>query len=539
MRTLSFAIGKFVAVAIVTTMSMTPSRSQDGILDEAAILRACISLGITASVNIEAQIRPVASERDARFLGKPEDIDRARCRGGEKAVKEMRAPWVDWSNYFGTGDSRSKSRFGWRDEHGITGALIDLEYQRIELIKFNLFDNRTFERYAGSQQGPTLKTWNEMRLPSDHPHFRQVGGDGPQRCGGDLIRHRNLTGICNDIDNPAMGSSGQLFARNVEFETASPELGLDLFAKNRHGERLSLLQPDPQVISRRLFARSHDGERNCNQGRGVGDSADADCPYKKAPFFNVLAAFWIQFMTHDWFSHLDDARNDPSRLLTNLGCASERRGNSVQPLTPQRAMELGCRKDDRIDAALIAESSDPGTFKTSEAAATERDRLKRSFKTTRNAVTAWWDASQIYGFDERSLQRVRRDPADRAKLEMTALSTGDPRGYLPVFRTRCDGATAPTPCDLIQPEWIGQEASAFPDNWSIGISFFHNLFVREHNSFVDAFRKKAREEPSADSGLRNPASPSREITYAQVTDEELFQVARLVIAAEIAKIHTI
>ena len=43
------------------------------------------------------------------------------------------------------------------------------------------------------------------------------------------------------------------------------------------------------------------------------DSTNADCSYKKAPFFNVLAAFWIQFMTHDWFAHLDEARNDQTK----------------------------------------------------------------------------------------------------------------------------------------------------------------------------------------------------------------------------------
>ena len=53
-----------------------------------------------------------------------------------------------------------------RDQRGIAGALIDLEYQRMELIKFNLFDNKTFAQYAGSPTGPVLKKWNEMRLPS-------------------------------------------------------------------------------------------------------------------------------------------------------------------------------------------------------------------------------------------------------------------------------------------------------------------------------------------------------------------------------------
>ena len=87
--------------------------------------------------------------------------------------------------------------------------------------------------------------------------------------------------------------------------------------------------------------------------------------------------------------------------------------------------------------------------------------------------------------------------------------------------------------------WLGQEATAFPDNWTVGLSFFHNLFAREHNLFVDAFKKKKDETPRDDSGLRNPADPDKPILYKDVTEEELFQVARLVVSAEIAKIHTI
>src|SRR5207302_3735001 len=83
-----------------------------------------------------------------------------------------------------------------------------------------------------------------------------------------------------------------------------------------------------------------------------------------------------------------------------------------------------------------------------------------------------------------------------------------------------------------------QEATAFPDNWSIGMSFYHNLFAREHNLFVDAFRKQAVATPDDDSGLRNPLKPDQIIRYRDVTADELFEAARLVVAAEIAKIHT-
>ena len=91
----------------------------------------------------------------------------------------------------------------------------------------------------------------------------------------------------------------------------------------------------------------------------------------------------------------------------------------------------------------------------------------------------------------------------------------------------------------MNPQWAGQEATAFPDNWTIGMSFYHNVFAREHNQFVDEFRRRAARTPDADSGLRNPATPGRVIRYRDVTDDELFEAARLVVAAEIAKIHTI
>jgi hypothetical protein len=53
-----------------------------------------------------------------------------------------------------------------------------------------------------------------------------------------------------------MGSIGMPFARNVEFETTFPDLGETALTRNRHGNRLGLLKPDPQVISRVLLTRS-------------------------------------------------------------------------------------------------------------------------------------------------------------------------------------------------------------------------------------------------------------------------------------------
>ena len=324
-----------------------------------------------------------------------------------------------------------------------------------------------------------------------------------------------------------MGSTGMPFGRNVEFEATFPDLGRTELARNRHGGRLGLLRPDPQVISRRLLSRPATSPDTCHEGRGLpGHSAEAHCDYKKAPFLNVLAAFWIQFMTHDWFSHLDEGRNSSATMT--MGCAIERIDGVERPLTREAGARLGCRAEDRADAAAVAEASDPPVF-----AHRGQERLARAFRTTRNTVTAWWDASQLYGHDDASHRRVRRDPADPARLQMVALGArsapGDRLGYLPVFEAG----------DPINPRWSGQETTAFPDNWSIGLSFFHNVFAREHNLFVEAFRSQAAATPDADSGLRHPERPDRVVRYRDVSADELFEATRLVIAAEIAKIHTI
>jgi hypothetical protein len=466
-----------------------------------------------------AGLRSVADDPSNRFMGKVEEVT-ARCRGGDRAVAFRATPWVDWSNYWATGDTGSqqegKKAITKLGEHlypngrGMDGALLDLEFQRIELIKFNLFDNYTYESYIkgmGGDPGSSLRVWPEMRLDENHPAYEAVGGDGPQMCRGELIRHRTLTGICNDILNPLMGSTGTLFARNASFDATFPRLGNTELARNRHGDRLGLLTPDPQLISRELFTRKQASPDTCNDGQGLpGYSLEANCDYLKAPFFNVLAAFWIQFMTHDWFSHMEEGRN--AERMMNVGCST------------REAVDRGCREGDRIGSSLYADTSMPASFSHDNV-----DYLERAYRTTRNTNSAWWDASQIYGYDEISGRRVTMDPEDNARLLQ-------PDGYLPLV-------SACLPECAVQPQWQGQESAAFPDNWNIGLSFLHNLFVREHNSFVDEFRRLQKETPDRDSGLRDPAEPDRIISYAEASDEEIYQVGRLIVSAMIAKIHTI
>ncbi len=477
--------------------------------------KACISMA-------REGLREFPEDRSKRFLGKVEE-ETARCRGGDKALKYRDTPWVDWQNYYATGDSSSRkpgreaiTKLGehlFPNGRGLDGSLLDLEYQRIELIKFNLFDPNTYDEYVlgrNEKSGPTLKVWDEMRLPPGHQVYQQVGGAGNQLCKGDLITHRTLTGICNDMENPLMGSSGMPFSRNMRFEDTFPRLGLTDLTRNRHAGRISLLTPDPQLISRKLYTREQTPGNGCNEGKGdAAYSTETDCDYLKAPFFNVLAAFWIQFMTHDWFSHTFEGHNTPG--LTSVGCSSA------------EAKALGCREGDMREASLYDDRDGSKTFN-----AEGKNLLMQSPKTTRNLITAWWDLSQIYGHDELSLKRVQRDPVDNAKLLLK-------NNYLPALMP-CPEYSPDCP---VQPQWQGQESAGFPDNWSIGMSFYHNLFTREHNYFVNRFREQQQKTADADSGLRNPDEPDRVIRYRDVSDERLYQAARLVTSAEVAKIHTI
>jgi len=490
---------------------LTPSKAS-----AQSLVAACVS-------SAKSGLLKVPDDRSYRFLGKVQQ-DTALCRGGQRATEFQHTPWVEWPTYFAAGDTESRSKDGkkaktvigehlYPDGRGIDGALMDLEFQRIELIKFNLFDQSTYKEYItgrGDIEGPALTQWDAMRLPADHPQFELVGGTADQLCTGDLLTHRTLSGICNDAINPLMGSAGMPFARNAQFESTFPDLQLNELSSNRHDGRIDLLTPDPQLISRKLFTRNQPEGNGCNEGQGDDQyGKEADCAYLKAPFFNVLAAFWIQFMTHDWFSHTVEGHNDSK--LVSVGCSSD------------EAKDLGCRPEDRAEASLYAETDAPTTFEVDGAV-----HLTRAPKTTNNQVTAWWDASQLYGHDTLSASRVPRDPEDAAKLQLVD-------NYLPLL-PQCDQEDPECP---VRAQWSGQEATGFPDNWNIGLSFYHNVFAREHNAFVSHVRTLQAETPQDNSGLRDPRSPDTVINWSEVDDERLFQLARLVVSAEIAKIHTI
>ncbi len=107
-----------------------------------------------------------------------------------------------------------------------------------------------------------------------------------------------------------------------------------------------------------------------------------------------------------------------------------------------------------------------------------------------NEVTHWWDGSQLYGSDQATQDRLRSGMGGKMKLQAD--------GRLPLGKN-------------------GVEDTGFNRNWWVGMSMLHTLFVHEHNAICDMLAEG----------------------YPDWDDKRLFNVARLINAAVMAKIHTI
>ena len=105
-------------------------------------------------------------------------------------------------------------------------------------------------------------------------------------------------------------------------------------------------------------------------------------------------------------------------------------------------------------------------------------------------MTHWWDGSQIYGSDQATQDRLRS------------------------FR---DGKMLVSGSGLLPLDKQGLEITGFHRNWWVGLTILHTLFVREHNSICDRLK----------------------MSYPQWDDQRLFNTARLINAAVMAKIHSV
>lgn len=107
-----------------------------------------------------------------------------------------------------------------------------------------------------------------------------------------------------------------------------------------------------------------------------------------------------------------------------------------------------------------------------------------------NTETHWWDASQIYGSNQAYQDSVRSGTDGKLRIGADGLPPIDP--------------------------FSSEHPSQVPGFW-VGLAMMQSLFMREHNAVCDRLRA----------------------AYPTWSDDDLFDHARLVVAALLAKIHTV
>lgn len=461
-----------------------------------------------------------AKECRERFLGKHSDnLILLKKLGGDRALRHTSTPYVDWGAYYGAlpgteaertavgegidsldeflrdsgkgglfanlverlNDAGKQKNQATKERSSFFAALLDLNEQRKGLLMCNMYD--TNGAYTAVHGNDALKVNS----------FKALENNGSECQKPEEKRFRTIDGSCNDLQHPKMGAARTNFPRNVSFETVNSVL-----------DRPDLMQnPDPHTVSEKLLSRDGLGTIDLGGGEKV-NMVHVGGNYRRAPFFNLLAGAWIQFMTHDWFAHthahgeegqpakkgMNDP--DPSRVIT----------------TPNDRMKL------------------PGTFLGKNPANGRSPK-----KVWSNEVTYWWDASQIYGWDAVTSQRVR----DQSNKHLLLV---DQENLLP-SSTSLDASLQ---TDL-HPHELPQEVTAFADNWWVGLSVLNTAFVREHNRFTSllwegatrsgsALRKQLEQAGVSFKDFETPEGRQR-------VQEEIFQIGRLYISALIAKIHTI
>lgn len=266
-------------------------------------------------------------------------------------------------------------------------------------------------------------------------------------------------------------------AAGVAFGRNVPANYIDKEAKAK------LMRPNPAVVSKELFTRDE---------------------FKEVPFLNMIAASWIQFMNHDWLTHgKNEARS---------------------PYTVKGARE----------ATKVVERTKVNPVSSSN--------YKSDFgKTNLNEVTHWWDGSQVYGSDQSTQDKLRTFSRGQMKL----VNRGGGKYRLPVDDS----------LDIRNNKQnFGYELTGFRENWWVGLSMLHLLFVKEHNAIAkmlfETYVTKERsgawvwnagfsEVVSSDgSGDMKRIKDFKRLNDKEL-DEHIFQVARLINAAVMAKIHTV
>jgi hypothetical protein len=210
----------------------------------------------------------------------------------------------------------------------------------------------------------------------------------PTRGPAPVSPNRSEDGSGTDPEIPWMGAAGTRFSRNT---APAPE---DDEVRD---------SPSPATVSERLLTRT---------------------TFFPAEQLNLLAAAWVQFEVHDWFSHQTDD-DDPAYLRQQRSVRDEDEPTQLPPLRRDR-------------------------------------RSTGHYAPCLSNQTHWWDASQLYGASAQFSDAIRQR---------------DGRGWVKV-----DGDLL----EALRP-FTGGPTAAVPNLW-IGTALFHILFAKEHNAICDRLR---------------------------------------------------
>jgi Animal haem peroxidase len=290
--------------------------------------------------------------------------------------------------------SRSRQSLGWR--------------------LFNAAFTKLNQRIAWHKLPPFLGIFNLLafrnllRERNLHDTSDLMSRPSPGKCPPEDLVTRRSDGKYNDLDYPEMGAAGERFGRNVPIEHTFPE------------SEPGLLEPSPREVSRRLLARE---------------------TFIPARTLNLLAAAWIQFQTHDWFSHGEVQRDKPFKI-------------KLRPDDPL----VAASGSDSMEIPRTAPDPHPDSGGT----------LPPTYV---NTVSHWWDASAIYGSRKETTDSLRRANAtDKDPL---------PDGKL-FLENEC------LPLD----PGTRRVRTGHLDNWWLGLALLHTLFAREHNAVCERLREE-------------------------------------------------
>ncbi|MBA2537389.1 MAG: peroxidase, partial [Actinobacteria bacterium] len=205
---------------------------------------------------------------------------------------------------------------------------------------------------------------------------------------------RTIDGTLNDLGQPLMGSIGSRFGRNVPVDQTWPE------------QLPEILEPNPRLVSRELLTR------------------DTFIP---ATTLNVLAATWLQFEVHDWFSHGKGEAENPWKV-------------ELADDDPWRERPMRIPRTRRDPTQT--ENGSPPTFVTAD--------------------SHWWDGSQIYGSRPEFTDALRAREDGKLRIDSYGL----------------------LPRDLEE----GLDLSDVGGNFWIGLGVLHTLFSLEHNAICDTLK---------------------------------------------------